>query len=51
MAHTMLHLPILDITKVNVTDSSNCVSDYDSLLVALNPPIIINPSSNTTVCP
>ena len=35
--------------KVNVTDSSNCVSDYDSLLVALNPPIIINPSSNTTV--
>ena len=37
--------------KVNVTDSSNCVSDYDSLLVALNPPIIINPSSNTTVCP
>ena len=37
--------------KVSVIDSFNCVSDYDSVLVALNPPIIINPSSDTTVCP
>jgi gliding motility-associated-like protein len=37
--------------KVSVVDSFNCVSDFDSVLVALNPPIIINPSSDTTVCP
>ena len=34
-----------------MVDSFNCVSDFDSVLVALNPPIIINPSSDTTVCP
>ena len=37
--------------KVSVSDSFNCVSDYDSVLVALNPPIIINTSSDTVVCP
>ena len=37
--------------KVSVTDSFNCISDYDSVLVALNPPLIINTSSDTTVCP
>mgnify|MGYP003343728238 FL=1 len=37
--------------KVSVTDSFNCVSDYDSVLVALNPPLIINMSSDTIVCP
>ena len=37
--------------KVSVTDSFNCVSDYDSVLVALNPPLIINTSSDTIVCP
>ena len=37
--------------KVNVIDSSNCVSDYDSLLVALNPPILINTSSGSIICP
>ena len=37
--------------KVSVVDSFNCVSDFDSVLVALNPPIIINPSSDTTICP
>jgi gliding motility-associated-like protein len=37
--------------KVSVVDSFNCVSDFDSVLVALNPPIIINTSSDTTVCP
>ncbi|MDC3134346.1 gliding motility-associated C-terminal domain-containing protein, partial [Bacteroidota bacterium] len=36
---------------VSVTDSFNCISDYDSVLVALNPPLIINTSSDTTVCP
>ena len=37
--------------KVSVTDSFNCVSDYDSVLVALNPPLIINTSPDTIVCP
>ena len=37
--------------KVSVTDSFNCVSNYDSVLVALNPPLIINTSSDTIVCP
>ena len=37
--------------KVSVTDSFNCISDYDSVLVALNPPLISNTSSDTTVCP
>ena len=37
--------------KVSVTDSFNCVSDYDSVLVALNPPLIINTSLDTIVCP
>ena len=37
--------------KVSVTDSSNCISDFDSVLVALNPPIILNISNDTTICP
>ena len=37
--------------KVSVTDSFNCVSDYDSVLVALNTPLIINTSLDTIVCP
>ena len=37
--------------KVSVSDSFNCVSEYDSVLVALNPPILINTSSDTLICP
>ena len=37
--------------KVSVSDSFNCVSEYDSALVALNPPILINTSSDTLICP
>ena len=37
--------------KVSVSDSFNCVSDYDSVLVALNPPILINTFPDTVICP
>ncbi|MDB9990744.1 gliding motility-associated C-terminal domain-containing protein [Flavobacteriales bacterium] len=37
--------------KVSVVDSFNCVSDYDSVLVALNPPILSNLLSSVNVCP
>ena len=37
--------------KVSVTDSFNCVSDYDSVLVALNPPLIINYLIDLSICP
>ena len=37
--------------KVSVLDSFNCVSDYDSVLVALNPPILTNSLSSVSVCP
>ncbi|MEC8407047.1 MAG: gliding motility-associated C-terminal domain-containing protein, partial [Bacteroidota bacterium] len=36
---------------VNVIDSSNCVSDKDSVLVALNPPILLSVYNDTTICP
>ena len=37
--------------KVSVVDSFNCVSDYDSVLVAINPPILTNLLSSVNVCP
>ena len=37
--------------KVSVVDSFNCVSDFDSVLVALNPPILTNSLSSVSVCP
>ena len=37
--------------KVNVIDSANCVSDQDSVLVALNPPILLSVYNDTTICP
>ena len=36
--------------KVSVTDSFNCVSDYDSVLVALNPPILLT-TQDLSICP
>ena len=36
---------------VNVIDSSNCVSNLDSVLVALNPPILLSVYNDTTICP
>ena len=36
--------------KVNIEDSSGCESNYDSVLVALNPPIIINTLTDS-ICP
>ena len=36
--------------KVSVTDSFNCVSDYDSVLVALNPPILLT-TQDISICP
>jgi gliding motility-associated-like protein len=37
--------------KVSVVDSFNCVSDFDSVLVALNPPILTNSLSPVSICP
>ena len=37
--------------KVSVVDSFNCVSDFDSVLVALNPPIVTNSLSSVSICP
>jgi len=37
--------------KVNVVDSFNCVSEQDSVLVALNPPILLSMSNDSSVCP
>lgn len=37
--------------KVNVVDSANCVSDHDSVLVALNPPILLSMSNDSSICP
>jgi len=36
--------------KVNATDSLGCISSYDSVLVALNPPILIT-SQGEFICP
>ena len=36
---------------LNVIDSSNCVSNSDSVLVALNPPILLSVYNDTTICP
>ena len=36
---------------VSVVDSSNCVSDFDSVLVALNPPILLSLSNDSSICP
>ena len=36
---------------VNVIDSLNCVSDQDSVLVALTPPILLSVYNDTTICP
>jgi gliding motility-associated-like protein len=36
--------------KVSVSDSFNCVSEYDSVLVALNPPILLT-SQDVFICP
>ena len=37
--------------KVSVVDSFNCVSDFDSVLIALNPPILTNSLSSVSICP
>ena len=36
---------------VNAVDSLGCTSAFDSVLVAINPPILITPSLDDTVCP
>ena len=36
---------------VNGVDSLGCTSAIDSVLVAINPPILITPSASDTVCP
>ena len=36
---------------VNAIDSLGCTSAVDSILVAINPPILISPSAEDTVCP
>ena len=37
--------------KVSVVDSANCVSENDSVLVALNPPILLSMGNDTSICP
>jgi gliding motility-associated-like protein len=36
---------------VTAVDDLGCVSSQDSILVAINPPILLTPSANDTVCP
>ena len=42
---------ISDYFVVNAVDSLGCTSALDSVLVAINPPILITPSADDTVCP
>ena len=37
--------------QVTAVDDLGCVSTQDSVLVAINPPILLTPSANDTVCP